>query len=267
MRRFLMASVLAIMPTMAWAQSDQQETVDRAALAAQDLMNDNNGKDAQSVLRRARAVMICPRVFKAGFLLGGQGGTCVLTARDGGGSWSSPAFYSLGGASIGFQAGIQDAEVAFLIMTQKGLTAIMDSQFKVGADAGATFIDLGGGVEGATSMAINADVVGFSRARGLFAGISLGGSVLSSKSEWNAAYYGRPVGVQQIVLTMEATNPAADPLRAILTRYGTPASQSGEGPINQGSGPVSSPPPPRYPVQQQQLTPVQQQPLGNNRRY
>lgn len=269
MRRFLMAGVLAMVPAVAWAQSEQQETVDRAALAAQDLMNDNNGKDAQSVLRRARAVMICPRVFKAGFLLGGQGGTCVLTARDGGGSWSSPAFYALGGASIGFQAGVQDAEVAFIIMTQKGLTAIMDSQFKVGADAGATFIDLGGGVEGATSMALNADVVGFSRARGLFAGISLGGSVLSSKSEWNAAYYGRPVGVQQIVLTMEATNPAADPLRAILSRYGTPNAASGGGdrPLDQGPGPINSPPPPRYPVQQQQLSPVQQQPLGSTRRY
>ena len=77
MRRFLMAGLLAVAPasmvtTGAWAQSEQQETVDRAALAAQDLMNDINGKDAQSVLRRARAVMICPRVFKAGFLFGGR---------------------------------------------------------------------------------------------------------------------------------------------------------------------------------------------------
>ena len=260
MRRFLMACLVAAVPGVALAQSDQQETVDRAALAAQDLMNDNNGKDAQSVLRRARAVMICPRVFKAGFLLGGQGGTCILTARDGAGSWSSPAFYYLGGASLGFQAGVQDAEVAFLIMTQKGLTAIMDSQLKLGADAGATFVDLGGGIEGATGMALNADVVGFSRARGLFAGISLGGSMLSSKSEWNAAYYGRPVGVQQIVLTMEATNPAADPLRAVLARYGAQASENGQGSaFNSGPGPVNSPPPPR--------SPVQQQPLGTARRY
>jgi lipid-binding SYLF domain-containing protein len=256
MRRFLMASVLAVMPTVAWAQSEQQETVDRAALAVQDLMNDNTGKDAQSVLRRARAVMICPRVFKAGFLFGGQGGTCVLTARDAAGSWSSPAFYGLGGASFGFQAGMQDAEVAFLIMTQRGLTAIMDSQLKLGADAAATFVDLGGGVEGATTMAFNADVVGFSRARGLYAGISLGGSMLSSKSDWNAAYYGRPVGVQQVVLTMEATNPAADPLRAVLSRYGTQRAQTAEAGVA-GPGPVSAPPPPRSAVQQQPLAPIQ----------
>lgn len=256
MRRFLMASLMAAIPTVAWAQSEQQETVDRAALAVQNLMNDNTGKDAQSVLRRARAVMICPRVFKAGFLFGGQGGTCVLAARDAAGSWSSPAFYGLGGASFGFQAGMQDAEVAFLIMTQKGLTAIMDSQLKLGADAAATFVDLGGGVEGATTMAFNADVVGFSKARGLFAGISLGGSMLSAKSDWNAAYYGRPVGVQQVVLTMEATNPAADPLRAVLSRYGAQGAQTAEaGPS--GPGPVSAPPPIRSAVQQQQLAPLQ----------
>ena len=260
MRRFLMAGLVAalsgLVPTGAWAQSEQQETVDRAALAAQDLMNDTSGKDAQSVLRRARAVMICPRVFKAGFLFGGQGGTCVLTARDAAGSWSSPAFYGLGGASFGFQAGMQDAEVAFLIMTQKGLTAIMDSQLKLGADAGGTFVDMGGGVEGATAMALDADIVGFSRARGLYAGISLGGSMLSAKSDWNAAYYGRPVGVQQVVLTMEATNSAADPLRSVLSRYGAQVSQTAEaGPA--GPGPISAPPPPRSAVQQQQLAPVQ----------
>ena len=264
MRRYLMAGVLAMAPVTAWAQSEQQEVVDRAALAAQDLMNDINGKDAQSVLRRARAVMICPRVFKAGFLFGGQGGTCVLTARDAAGSWSSPAFYGLGGASFGFQAGVQDAEVAFLIMTQRGLTAIMDSQLKLGADAGGTFVDMGGGIEGATTMAFNADIVGFSKARGLYAGISLGGSMLSSKSEWNAAYYGRPVGVQQVVLTMEATNPAADPLRSVLSRYGAQAALTAEaGPA--GPGPIAAPPPPRSPVQQQSLAPVQQQPLGARR--
>ena len=87
----------------------------------------------------------------------------------------------------------------FMIMNDRGLRAIMDSQLKLGADAAVTFVDLGGGVEGATTTALTADIVGFSRARGLFAGISLGGSMMSAKSDWNEAYYGRPVGVQNIV--------------------------------------------------------------------
>ena len=261
MLRFVFAGLVALTPVAVRAQTEQQQTVDRASLAAQDLVNNKEGRDAQAVLRRARAVMICPQVFRAGFLLGGQGGTCVLTARDGGGSWSSPAFYGLGGASIGFQAGMQDAQVIFIIMNDRGLRAIMDSQLKVGADAAVTFVDAGGGVEGATTAALSADIVGFSRARGLFAGVSLGGSMLSAKSDWNEAYYGRPVGVQNIVVTMEARNPGADPLREVLSRYGTQVASGAPMPPP-GPGPIQLQPEPRGPVQQQPLAPVQRQPLG-----
>ena len=235
----LIAPLIAL-PLAARAQSEQQQLVDRATLAAQDMLNNQNGKDAQGVLRRARAVMICPQVFRAGFLFGGQGGSCVLEARDGGGSWSSPAFYGLGGGSIGLQAGVEDAQVMLLIMSDRGLKAVMDSQFKLGANAAATFVDLGGGVEGATTAALRADVVGFTRARGLYAGLTLGGSLMSQKSDWNQAYYGRPVGPQQILISMEATNPAADALRAVLTRFGgnQPASGAAAAVSQSGGGPI-----------------------------
>ena len=259
------AIAVALTPHMARAQAEQQEVVDRATLTAQDMLNDRDGTDAQAVLKRARAVMICPRVFRAGFLFGGQGGTCVLAARDGAGSWSSPAFYALSGGSFGFQAGVEDAQVMLFIMSDRGLTAVLDAQFKFGADASATFVDLGGGIEGATTAALRADIVGFTRARGLFAGIALGGSLMSTKSEWDRYYYGRPVGVQQIVITMEAANPAADPLRAILSRYGSqgqPALASrapygGPGfsaPGAPGTGMIP-PPPPNAPIRSQPLPP------------
>ena len=257
-RLLLMTLLLTglLRPGAARAQGDQQQLVDRATLAAQEMLNNRDGTDAQGVLRRARAVMICPQIFRAGFLLGGQGGSCVLVARDGAGSWSSPAFYGLGGGSIGFQAGIQDAQVMLFIMNDKGLIAVMDSQFKLGADASATFVDMGGGVEGSTTAALRADIVGFTRARGLFAGISLGGSLMSSKSDWNQAYYGRAVGPQQIVISMEASNPAADPLREILGRFSAAtgaAAPAMPAPVPMGGGPVS--PTARGPVQQQTLAP------------
>ncbi len=256
MFRFVVAAVLgvAVYAGPATAQSEQQQLVDRATLAAQQMLNDVNGKDAQSVLRRARATMICPQIFRAGFLLGGQGGSCVLVARAGGGSWSAPAFYGMGGGSIGFQAGVQDAEVMLIIMSERGLMAVMDSQFKLGADATATFVDLGGGIEGATTAALSADIVGFTRARGLFAGISLGGTLMSAKSDWNRAYYGRLASAQEIVIGVEVSNPGADPLREVLTRYGTAAAQ----PL----APPALPPPtplqgaPRGTIQQQPLAPV-----------
>ncbi len=260
MRRILAAMIFA-WPVLAHAQSEQQQLVDRATLAAQEILNNRDGTDAQAVLKRARAVMVCPQIFRAGFLLGGQGGSCVLSARDGAGSWSSPAFYGMGGGSIGFQAGIQDAQVMLFIMNDRGLQAVMDSQFKLGADASATFIDLGGGVEGATTAALRADIVGFTRARGLFAGISLGGSLMSTKSDWNQAYYGRALAAQQVVVQMEASNPAADTLREVLMRYGAqvapPAPPALPAPVPMASNMAPAPagPPPRAPVQQQTLAP------------
>jgi len=266
MVRIVLLAVLALWPVAVRAQSEQQELVDRATLAAQDMLNDRNGKDAQYVLKQARAAMICPQIFRAGFLLGGQGGSCVLVARDGAGSWSAPAFYGMAGASLGFQAGVQDAEVMLLIMSDRGLSAVMDNQFKLGADATATFVDLGGGVEGATTAALRADIVGFTRARGLFAGISLSGSLMSSKSDWNQAYYGRPTAAQQVVITMEATNPAADPLRQVLTRYGQQAESAAPPAM---PAPVPLQPTPLQPIPLQpgpRPAPIQQQPLTAPRR-
>ena len=253
------AASLAIAPHMARAQAQQQELVDRATLAAQDMLNDRDGRDAQGVLRQARATMICPRVLRAGFLFGGQGGDCVLVARDGGGSWSSPAFYGMGSGSFGFQAGLQDSEVMMMIMTERGLRAVMDDQFKIGADAGATFVQWGGGIEGATTGAVGADIVGFTRSRGLFAGIALSGSVLATKSDWNRAYYGKEEAAQQIVISMDANNPGAAPLREVLGRFGSVNATPGAVPLasndygRAGAQPIAAQP--LAPLRQQSLPP------------
>ena len=247
----------------AHAQGQQQELVDRSTLAAQDMLNDVDGHDAQGVLRRARATMICPQVLRAGFLIGGQGGNCVLVARDGNGSWSSPAFYTLGSGSFGLQAGLQDSEVMMMILTDKGLRAIMDDQFKLGGDAGAVFVQWGGGVEGATTAAVGADIVGFTRSRGLYAGVSLSGSVMASKSAWNRAYYGREEAAQQIVISMDANNPGASPLRDVLGRFGSnapvaPVAVASIAPVE--AAPLAPPPRSAY-------APVQRRPLPAPPRY
>lgn len=208
------------------AQVEQQALVDRSTLAVQEMLgaagpaNAAHYNDAVTMLRRARAVMVCPRVFRAGFILGGQGGSCVLLARDGAGSWSSPAFYSLGSGSLGFQIGVQDAMVMMMVLTDKGLSALMDSQFKVGADASIAVATIGGGIAGSTTAAVGADIVTFAKTRGLYAGIALDGSLLSTRSDWNRAYYGQSVGARQIVVDMAAHNPGADPLRGALMRFG-----------------------------------------------
>ena len=235
----LMAGLLSglLAPGAARAQSAQQALVDRATLTVQDVFGGDNGNnDAANLLRRARGVMICPRLFKASFFFGGQGGGCVLLGRDGAGSWSAPAFYSLGSGSFGLQIGIQDSELVMIILTEKGLNAVMDSQFKFGADASVAIATIGAGIEGATTTAVGADIVAFSRARGLFAGVSLSGTSLATDTDWNRAYYGQALAARQIVVQMSANNPGADPLRAALMRYGTPGAPAPLAPASAGLG-------------------------------
>lgn len=219
-----LALALLVPACAATAQGEEQVLVDRATLTVQEMLSGSDGPqtDAVGMLRRARAVMVCPRIFRAGFIVGGQGGGCVLVARDGAGSWSSPAFYSMGSGSIGFQIGVQDAQIMMMILTDKGLSALMDSQFKIGADASIAVATIGGGIAGATTAAVGADIVTIAKSRGLFAGIALDGSLLSSRSESNRAYYGQAYSARQIVVDMAAHNPGADPLRAMLMRFGPP---------------------------------------------
>jgi lipid-binding SYLF domain-containing protein len=229
MRRLMMRRLMALglaLTTLAGCggtpgAGEEQALVDRATLSVQEILGEGNDRlNAVRMLRRARAAMICPRIFRAGFFFGGEGGGCVLVGRDAAGSWSSPAFYKLGSGSFGLQAGIQDLQILLLIMNDRALTAVLDSQLKLGADASLAFATFGGSASAATTAAVGADIVAFARARGLFAGLTLEGSLLSARSEWNRSYYRQEIGPREIVVAMRAHNPGADPLRAALMRFG-----------------------------------------------
>ncbi|HET8995603.1 MAG TPA: lipid-binding SYLF domain-containing protein [Acetobacteraceae bacterium] len=223
MRRIMLALAVLLLaaPSLARAQGEPQIVVDRATLTVQEMMSNRQSEDPRGLLRRARAVLICPRVFKAGFFFGGSGGDCVLLGRAGNGTWSYPAFYAIGSGSFGFQFGIEDSSIVMMIMTNRGLNAVLDSHFKIGAGAGLAIATIGAGVQGSTTAAVGADIVAFAQSRGLYGGISLEGSILSSRSGWDQAYYRQPLGSRQIVMQMQGANPGADPLRAVLTRYGS----------------------------------------------
>jgi lipid-binding SYLF domain-containing protein len=232
MKRLIAAAVLVATALTGSAcsgtsETEQQVLVDRATLTLQEMVTTNVSHDPRDLLRRARGVMICPRVFKAGFLFGGSGGGCVLLARAGNGTWSYPAFYSIGSGSFGLQAGLQDSQVLLLIMTRRGLNAVLDSQIKLGASAGLAIATFGGGVQADTTAAVGADIIAFAASRGLFAGISLEGSVMSTDTHGDQLYYGRPYAARQIVMDMQGVNPGADPLRELLTRYGGPGAPAG----------------------------------------
>ena len=221
MIRLVLAALLALVPLAARAQTEQQALVDRATLTLQEMLGEGSMADVRDMFRKARGAMICPRVFKAGFIFGGQGGSCVLNGRLQTG-WTGPAFYGMGSGSFGLQIGIQDSEIIFIVLTEKGLHALLDSQFKIGAELGVAIATIGASVQGSTTAALRADIVAFSLSRGLFAGISLDGSLINSRSEWNQIYYGQPLAAQQIVLQGEGSNPGAEPLREMLGKFSGP---------------------------------------------
>ena len=282
MRRLLMAAGLALSltpalaPGIAHAQSEEQSVVDRSTLALQDMMDQTVSQDPRSMLARAKAVMICPRIFKAGFFIGGSGGNCVLIGRDAHGGWSYPAFYAMGSGSFGLQIGVQDSSFVMMILTERGLNAVLNNNVKLGADASVALATVGGGVQGSTTTAVGADILAFSQTRGLYGGISLEGSVMSARPNWDKAYYHQPFDTRQIVERMQGANPGAEPLREVLTRYASPppppaAAISQPAPVDQqavdadraaaappGTGPAeTSPAPiPLAPVQQQTLPPA-----------
>jgi len=241
--RLVILAALAALSACAGAPTGNapQALVDRSALTVQEILTEENDRlDAASVLRRARGALICPRTFSAAFFAGGEGGDCVLVGRDAAGSWSSPAFYASGSGSLGFQAGIRDSQTLLLLMTERAMNAAIQNQFRFGADASLAIAHVGGTVEAATTTNLGADILAFSRSRGLFAGLSLGGTVMDPRSDWNAAYYGRPVEPRDIVVNMSVHNPGADPLRAALMRFGG-APAPAPAPVA-----ATEPPPPPY---------------------
>jgi lipid-binding SYLF domain-containing protein len=201
------------------AMSDEQELVDRARIAVNDAEHDREFGTARDLARHARAVLIVPRLFKAGFFFGGEGGDAVLLARTGAG-WSAPAFYTLASASFGLQIGAQESEVLLFIMTQKALDAVMQNEFKIGADAGLAVVTLGSSAEIATTTALRADIVVWASSTGAYAGISLNGSVIAPRPSFNREYYGQDVTPGDILLRHDVSSPEAHGLQAALSNLG-----------------------------------------------
>ncbi len=213
---------LSIQPfCQTYAAESIQSVVDKAALTVEDIFSTagNNKNSLETDLAKARAVMICPSLFRISIGLGGAHGSCVLLARDAMGSWSDPAFYKLTSGSIGFQLGVQSSEIIFFIMTDKGLQALLDNQFQFDSSASATFASMSSAASTGTAGGKNTDIIIAQKSDGVFAGATLGGSKLTVNSDFNRNYYKQFVGPEDIVVSMRVNNPDADPLRRVLMRY------------------------------------------------
>jgi lipid-binding SYLF domain-containing protein len=189
--------------------------VERARLTVEQFAADPQfGDNFRGLARRARGIFVAPQVLRGAFIVGAAGGNALLVARDSRtGKWNGPAFYSIGEVSLGLQAGADASEVVLLAMTERGVTALLSRSMKLGGEVSVAVGPAGGGAAVAT-MNLSADILSYLRARGLYAGVSLQGAVVTTRDGWNRAYYGRDVAPVDILIRGELSNPDA---AALLT--------------------------------------------------
>jgi SH3 domain-containing YSC84-like protein 1 len=181
-------------------QTEQQQLVERSRLVLDSFLSDPQFESMRVYVQNAYAVLIMPQVLKAGFLFGVNYGTGVLLVRDPqSGQWGDPAFYGLGGGSLGLQIGMQSSDMIFTIMNEAAVKRLLDHGLKFGADAGVAAGPLGASVGTGTTTNLGEDVYAWGRSSGLFGGFWLDSTLLLPKNEWNQAYYGRPIQPEEIV--------------------------------------------------------------------
>lgn len=200
-----------IIPKAAAEPAEQQLLVDKARVTFDTFMKDESQAWLKENLNQAKGLIIIPSLLKAGFVIGGSGGSGVLIVKDEKtGQWGQPAFYTLGAGSIGFQIGAEAAEVIMMVRTQKAVDKLLTTSFKLGGDTSIAVGPVGTGVK----SNIVADILSFTRTKGAYAGVSLEGSVIKTKDAWNAAYYGKAVSPTDIIVKRSVRNPGS---KALLT--------------------------------------------------
>ncbi len=209
------AALAALSAPAAFAQADQQKLVAESERTLSNFLRDPEMSWLQQNVRRAKAVIIAPEIAKAGFIFGGSGGRALVVAKDPkSGRWLGPVFYAMATASVGFQAGISVSENVTLVMTDKGFNSLLATSFKMGGDASVAAGPVGAGAK----SDIVADLITFSRAKGVYGGINLDGTVVTASDDWNQSYYGKKVLPPDVLVRGDAHNKGADKLLADVAR-------------------------------------------------
>ncbi|MCL2789096.1 MAG: lipid-binding SYLF domain-containing protein [Desulfobulbus sp.] len=212
----ILATVFFHVPARADDYSGPAELVDRATSVYKRFLADPNMQWFRNNVGSARGILIVPQMLRGGFIIGGSGGQGLLVAQDPAtNKWSAPAFYRMGSVSLGFQIGADVSEIILLIMTDRGLNAMLSTDFKLGAD-----VAIAAGPIGGSAKAQTADILAFGRSQGAYGGISLEGAAISPLDDWNARYYGQSVRIFDILIDLKWNNPQADALRRLLPKPG-----------------------------------------------
>ena len=207
---FFLLTSAAFAPSLSYAgnYSTQAALVDKATITFKSFLSDPNMKWFRQNLCSAKAFLIIPQLLKGAFIFGAEGGTGVLVAKDEHtGQWSQPVFYTMASASFGLQAGAESSSIILMIMTDKGMDALLSTSLKLGGDVSAAAGPYGSGAKAAT-----VDVLAFARPKGIFGGISVEGSVITPRNSYNIVYYEKNVRPVDIIIRRNASNPHSEKL-------------------------------------------------------
>jgi len=231
MKKLIVCFVVVLMSSMAAFAANDEHEADRVKDAGEVLKEILNIPDdiPQDLIDKAECIVVLPSVKKGAFGIGGSYGRGVMICRSGPhykGKWGAPALYALEGVSIGFQLGGQATDFVLLVMNPKGAKSLLTSKVKLGADASAAAGPKGRTAEGATDIVMNAEILSYSRNKGLFAGVSLEGSTLRSDGSANQKLYGRKLTAKDIIRDGKVGIPASAHELVSLLDQKTPVNKS-----------------------------------------
>jgi SH3 domain-containing YSC84-like protein 1 len=206
----------------------RESQLQKATNVFNEIMGTPDKSIPQELMEKAVCVGIVPSELKGAFILGGSYGRGVLVCRQhGSGPWGAPSMFTLGSGSIGFQVGGKATDVVFIVMNPEGARKLVQDSVKLGAQLSVAAGPVGRSLEGATDAQLHAEILSYSRTRGLFAGASLDGAVIKQDRDDNRQLYGRDVTAKQILIDNEVVvPPSAHQLRAALEKYSPRGGQS-----------------------------------------
>jgi lipid-binding SYLF domain-containing protein len=227
-RKLTLGMCILFAATTVFAANKEQKRLENSGTVMQEVMGvpDNI---PQELLEKAECIIVFPSVLKAAFVVGGDYGRGAMVCRTGehfNGPWGSPAMYALEGASVGFQLGGQATDLVLLVMNERGASSILESKVKLGADASVAAGPKGRDASADTDATMRAEILSYSRTRGLFAGVSLEGSTLRPDNDANRDVYGRKITAKEIVLGHKIGVPASGRLLVRVLQKNAPHNES-----------------------------------------
>jgi lipid-binding SYLF domain-containing protein len=212
--------LILLLSVAAWAgdRSTEVERVESAATVLDEIMAAPDKGIPERVIDNAKCIAVVPSLLKGGFVVGASYGRGIASCRTEKG-WTPPAFFMLAGGSVGFQIGGQAVDVVMLVMNDHGMRSLLNSKFKLGADASVAAGPVGRQAEGSTDLTLRAEVLTYSRARGIFAGVTLNGASVKQDRDATRAFYGRMVPYRTLLTGGHSAPEGVEPWITALNRY------------------------------------------------